>query len=216
MGWWGFSSEVEERGLVSCWWPRHSHLTLCLCRGTIVSHGQVTSEAWGALRERQMLKLVLKLLFGPEVLRLGWSSWVPPWRGDALRRAVAGSCSRHCCQGILEIITQYLQVFCSQYQWQNVHIWLNHCAPGLIYWLVWSYYSCSPLMGVEQSSQRILVKVTERGTIPGTAKRFTTAKRQFFSFDWLCWKNSKDVLFKIQKENLMSNLDPNNSVCETV
>lgn len=40
----------------------------------IVSHGQVTSEAWGAVRESQMLELVLKLLFGPEVLRLSWSS----------------------------------------------------------------------------------------------------------------------------------------------
>lgn len=78
--WWGFGSEVEEQGQVLCWWARHSHLALCLYTGTLISHAQVTSEAWGAVGETRCV--VLRLPFGPEVLRLSRSSSVPPWHGD--------------------------------------------------------------------------------------------------------------------------------------
>lgn len=62
-GWWGFSSEVKQRGLLLCWWLRNSHLALCLFIGTLISHAQVTSEAWGAVGEIQMCSIEASLWF---------------------------------------------------------------------------------------------------------------------------------------------------------
>lgn len=61
VGWWGFGSEVEEWGLVLCWWLRHSPLALCLFIGTIVSHARVTSEACGAVGESQICNVEISL-----------------------------------------------------------------------------------------------------------------------------------------------------------